>query len=359
MIEFLDVKHNFNSKKILNNFSLNIKSNKVTSLLGPSGSGKTTILRLAAGLEKIQSGTLLINNKNDNLIKLNNKGSNNYLSYVFQDGALFPHLKVKENIFYGTINNNDVFNKKIWNLIEEFNIDNIMNMYPHQLSGGQKQLIGLVRGLSSNPKIILLDEPFSNLDTRLRDKVRDLVLHILKDFNITSVMVTHDADEAMFMSDFIAILNEGKIQQYGTPLDLYTRPKNKFVAEFFGEINILEGIKKNNKLITPLGNFPIDKNYVINKYFLVVRSEGIKLFSKAEKENIILNKNDINLVKSPNKGKIIESKFLGGSTIVHLALKGLRNNEHLHVKIPGINYFENGQMVNMYTDINYSYIFKS
>ena len=359
MIEFINVSHFFKNKQILNNFSLNIKSNKVTSLLGPSGSGKTTILRLASGLENIQSGEILIDNKTNNFMKLKNQNIKNYISYVFQDGALFPHLTIKENIFYSLSVDDTNLKNKIFDMIREFNINPIVNMYPHQASGGQKQLISLIRGLASNPKIIFLDEPFSNLDTRLRDKVRDVVLHILKDFNITSIIVTHDADEAMFMSDYIAILNNGNIQQFGTPLDLYTRPKNKFVAEFFGEINVLEGLKKNNKLLTPLGYFPLKKSFTKANYFLIVRSEGIKLLSLKEKENMMFNKNDINLVKSPNKGKIIESKFLGGSTIVHLALKGMKNYEHIHVRIPGINYFENGQVVNMYTDMNYSYIFEN
>ena len=359
MIEFLNVNHFFKNKKILDNFSLNIKSNKVTSLLGPSGSGKTTILRLASGLERIQSGKIIVDKKNNNLIEFNKQNLKHHSSYVFQDGALFPHLTIKENIFYGLSVDDLNLKNKIFEMISEFNVNLIANMYPHQVSGGQKQLISLIRGLASNPKIIFLDEPFSNLDTRLKDKVRDVVLHVLKDFNITSIIVTHDADEAMFMSDYIAILNNGNIQQFGTPLDLYTRPKSKFVAEFFGEINVLEGFKKKNKLSTPLGYFPLNRSFIKENYFLIVRSEGIKLLSLKEKENMMFNKNDINLVKSPNKGKIIESKFLGGSTIVHLALKGMKNNEHIHVKIPGINYFENGQIVNMYTDMNYSYIFEN
>tara|TARA_A100001234_G_scaffold67245_1_gene59022 strand:- start:1896 stop:2969 length:1074 start_codon:yes stop_codon:yes gene_type:complete len=357
MIKITNVNHFFNEKQILKDFSLTINSNSVTSILGPSGSGKTTLLRLISGLENLQSGNIQIDN-NKNIYSSKNNDAMSNVSFVFQDSALFPHLTVIENIYYGLskLNNNK---NKIDNLINDYDIDKIKYSYPHQLSGGQKQLVALLRGLASNPKIILLDEPFANLDTRLREKLRDKVLHILKDNNITSIIVTHDADEAMFLSDYIAILENGQIQQHGKPVELYTRPKNRFVAEFFGEINVINGRKVNNELHTPLGNFDLNKNNLKENYSLVVRSEGIKIIKSIEDDSIISNKRNNNLVKSPNNGRIIEAKFLGGSTIVHLALNGMKDYEHLHIKIPGINYFENNQIVNLYTDVNYSYIFET
>ena len=356
MIKITNVNHFFNKKQILKDFSLTINSNSVTSILGPSGSGKTTLLRLISGLENLQSGNIQIDN-NKNIYSSKNNDAMSNVSFVFQDSALFPHLTVIENIYYGLskLNNNK---NKIDNLINNYDIDKIKYSYPHQLSGGQKQLVALIRGLASNPKIILLDEPFANLDTRLREKLRDKVLHILKDNRITSIIVTHDADEAMFLSDYIAILENGQIQQHGKPVELYTRPKNRFVAEFFGEINVINGRKVNNELHTPLGNFDLNKNNLKENYSLVVRSEGIKIIKSIEDDSIISNKRNNNLVKSPNNGRIIEAKFLGGSTIVHLALNGMKDYDHLHIKIPGINYFENNQIVNLYTDVNYSYIFE-
>lgn len=357
MIKITNVNHFFNEKQILKDFSLSINSNSVTSILGPSGSGKTTLLRLISGLENLQSGNIQIDN-NKNIYSSKNNDAMSNVSFVFQDSALFPHLTVIENIYYGLskLNNNK---NKIDNLIKDYDIDKIKYSYPHQLSGGQKQLVALLRGLASNPKIILLDEPFANLDTRLREKLRDKVLHILKDNRITSIIVTHDADEAMFLSDYIAILENGQIQQHGKPVELYTRPKNRFVAEFFGEINVINGRKVNNELHTPLGNFDLNKNNLKENYSLVVRSEGIKIIKSIEDDSIISNKRNNNLVKSPNNGRIIEAKFLGGSTIVHLALNGMKDYDHLHIKIPGINYFENNQIVNLYTDVNYSYIFET
>ena len=356
MIKIDNINHFFKDKQILKNFSLNINSNSVTSILGPSGSGKTTLLRLISGLENLQSGNIQIDNNNISGSKINDAMNN--VSFVFQDSALFPHLTVIENIYYGLSKLKDS-KKRIDSLINDYNIEKIKFSYPHQLSGGQKQLVALLRGLASNPKIILLDEPFANLDTRLREKLRDKILHILKDNKITSIIVTHDADEAMFLSDYIAILQNGQIQQHGKPVELYTRPKNRFVAEFFGEINVITGKKINNKLHTPLGNFYLNKNNMKENYSLVVRSEGIKIIKLTEDDRLISYKRNNNFVKSPNNGRIIEAKFLGGSTIVHLALNGMKDYDHLHIKIPGINYFENNQIVNLYTDVNYSYIFET
>jgi len=356
MIKINNVNHFFKEKQILKNFSLNINSNSVTSILGPSGSGKTTLLRLISGLENLQSGNIQIYNNDISTLKINNQMNN--ISFVFQDSALFPHLTVIENIYYGLSkldNNKD----RIDSLINNYNIDKIKFSYPHQLSGGQKQLVALLRGLASNPNIILLDEPFANLDTRLREKLRDKVLHILKDNKITSIIVTHDADEAMFLSDYIVILENGEIQQHGKPVEMYTRPKNRFVAEFFGEINVISGKKINNKLHTPLGDFCLNNSNIQENYSLVVRSEGIKIIKSTEDDNLIPYKKSKNLIKSPNNGKIIEAKFLGGSTIVHLALNSMEDYDHLHIKIPGINYFEKNQIVNLYTDVNYSYIFET
>ena len=357
MIKIKNVNHFFDEKQVLKDFSLNINSNSVTSILGPSGSGKTTLLRLISGLEKLQSGNIKIDNNNNNSSSKINYSKND-VSFIFQDSALFPHLTVIENIYYG-LSQLENSKDRIDSLINDYDINKIRYSYPHQLSGGQKQLVALLRGLASNPKIILLDEPFANLDTRLREKLRDKVLHILKDNNITSIIVTHDADEAMFLSDYIAILEDGQIQQHGKPVELYTRPKNRFVAEFFGEINVITGKKINNKLNTPLGDFDLNNSNIQENYSLVVRSEGIKIIKSTEDDSLIPYKKYNNLVKSPNNGRIIEAKFLGGSTIVHLALNGMEDFDHLHIKIPGINYFEKNQIVNLYTDVNYSYIFET
>ncbi len=241
-------------------------------------------------------------------------------------------------------------------LLEKNNFLKYKPRYPHELSGGQKQLVALFRAIASEPKLILMDEPFSNLDTRLREQVRDEILHILKDNKITTLLVTHDADEAMFMSDYIAILKNGTLEQFGTPLDLYRKPKSKFVTEFFGEINVFEGFIKKGQLHTVLGQFDCKDFENEKNIILVVRNDGFVILNVNDVEKFLFGKNDKNIVKCPNMGKVVESKFLGGSTIIHLSI--LDNRHHLHIKIPGINYFKNNQLVNIFTNTNYSYIFK-
>ncbi len=356
MLQFVNVSHAYNKSKVIVDFSLNLIPNKVTSLLGSSGSGKTTILRLASGLEKIQDGKIIydknIISKNSKMLKPEYRN----IGYVFQDCALFPHLNIEENIFYGLKKENVKLIKKVNLLLEKNNFLRYKSRYPHELSGGQKQLVALFRAIASDPKLILMDEPFSNLDTRLREQVRDEILHILKDNEITTLLVTHDAEEAMFMSDFIAILKDGSLEQFGTPLDLYRKPNSKFVTEFFGEINIFKGSLKNQKLDTVLGQFNCSEFKNEKNMILVVRNEGFVILNDNEEDNNLFGKNDKNIVKCPNIGKVVESKFLGGSTIIHLSL--LDDQYHLHIKIPGINYFKNNQLVNIFTNTNYSYIFK-
>ena len=360
MLEFINVTHKYEKNNVIDNFSMKIESNSVTSLLGSSGSGKTTLLRLATGLEKIQHGKIIFNGSIDfnNNYNLNTESRN--IGYVFQDCALFPHLNVEENIFYGLTTDNKKILDKINILLKNNNFLHYKKRYPHELSGGQKQLVAVFRALASDPKLIIMDEPFSNLDTRLKEELRDQILHIIKENQVTTLLVTHDADEAMFMSDKIGILNNGKLEQFGTPAEIYTAPKSRFVANFFGDINVFDGHFENGKVKTILGEFKHNKNNTQKNYLLIVRSEGLKLLSINDKySNNLFEIDNKNVVKCPNMGKIVESKFLGANTIVHLSLTDEKEKYHLHVKIPGINFFKANEMVNIFTDLNYTYIFNT
>ena len=360
MLEFKNICHKYEKYNVIDDFSMKIESNSVTSLLGSSGSGKTTLLRLASGLEKLQKGEVIFNgsiNSKDSAF-LNTEYRN--IGYVFQDCALFPHLDVEQNIFYGLHREDKKTLDKIFALLKKNNFLHYKNRYPHELSGGQRQLVAVFRALASGPKLILMDEPFSNLDTKLKEELRDQILHILKENKVTTLLVTHDADEAMFMSDKIGILNNGKLEQFGTPVEIYNRPKSKFVAKFFGEINVFDGHIKSGKVKTILGEFNYKNIDSQKDYFLIVRSEGLKLSNVDNKNsNNLFGINKKNVVKCPNMGRIVESKFLGANTIVHLSLIDNRESYHLHVKIPGMNYFKNNQMVNIFTDLDYTYIFNN
>ena len=357
MLEFLNVSHKYDNKTILNNFSMKLELGEVVSLLGPSGCGKTTLLKLASGIEKLQNGEIILNNDIISSYNFHLNSDKRQIGYVFQDCALFPHLTVKENIFFG-IKKNEMLSRsqKIQILMDEIDISNLDNSYPHELSGGQQQQVALVRAMASDPKIILLDEPYSNLDSRLKEKIRDQMLHILREYEISALLVTHDPEEAMFMSDKIGVLNNGCIEQFGSPIDLYLRPKSAFVAEFFGEINVLEGIVQDGSVKTVLGTFKCSKKFNNKKVKIVIRDEAIKLFS-ANKINLNI-KDKTNLIKSSYYGYVMETRLLAGSSLVHLSLKVDELNFHIHARIPGLNFFKVDEKVVVETDPTQIFIFE-
>ena len=357
MLEFLNISHKYDKKMILNDFSMKLEAGEVVSLLGPSGCGKTTLLKLASGIEKLQNGEIKLNDEIVSSFNFHLNSDKRQIGYVFQDCALFPHLTVMENIFFGIKKNHIAkSSKKIQNLMDQINISNLTNNYPHELSGGQQQQVALVRAMASDPKIIFLDEPYSNLDSRLKEKIRDQMLHILREHKISALLVTHDPEEAMFMSDKIGVLNNGSIEQFGSPIDLYLRPKSAFIAEFFGEINILEGIVKEGSVSTVLGTFNCSQRFNNKKVKIVVRNEAIKLFS-ANKINLN-SKYKTNLIKSSYYGFVMEARLLAGSSLVHLSLKVDESNFHIHAKIPGLNFFKVDEKVIVETDPTQIFIFE-
>ena len=357
MLEFLNISHKYDKKMILNDFSMKLQSGEVVSLLGPSGSGKTTLLKLASGIEKLQKGQIKLNDEIVSSINFHLNSDKRQIGYVFQDCALFPHLTVMDNIFFGIKKNNiEKILQKIQKLMDEIDISNLANSYPHELSGGQQQQVALIRAMAADPKIIFLDEPYSNLDARLKEKIRDQMLHILREHKISALLVTHDPEEAMFMSDKIGVLNNGSIEQFGSPIDLYLRPKSAFIAEFFGEINILEGIVREGYVKTVLGTFNCSQRLNNKKVKIVIRDEAIKLFSATK---INLNSKDkTNFIKSSYYGYVMEARLLAGSSIVHLSLKVDEINFHIHARIPGLNFFKVNEKVIVKTDPTQIFVFE-
>ncbi|MDB3916735.1 ATP-binding cassette domain-containing protein [Alphaproteobacteria bacterium] len=320
MLDFLNIHFEYNNRIILNDFSMRLQVGEVVSLLGPSGCGKTTLLKLASGIEKIQKGEIKLNNQTISSRDTHLSPDKRGIGYVFQDCALFPHLTISQNIFFGMDKKEEQLQtKKIQQLMDEVNLSNFSDKYPHELSGGQQQQVALIRAMASDPQIILLDEPYSNLDSRLKEKIRDQMLHILRENNISALLVTHDPEEAMFMSDKIGVLNNGFIEQFGSPIDLYLRPKSAFIAEFFGEINVFGGIVEEGLVNTVLGTFSCPKKFNKSKVKIVIRNEAIMLYS--DKKNISKNTNKNKYIISPYIGCVMEARLLAGSTLVHLSIK--------------------------------------
>lgn len=223
----------------LNNVSLNIQDNEFFTLLGPSGCGKTTLLRTIAGFEDVTSGSILLQGKDIAGLPPNERPVNT----VFQQYALFPHMNVTENVMFGLqrlgISNKEI-NQRTSEVLELVQLTEFTKRLPSQLSGGQQQRVALARALAPRPKVLLLDEPLSALDLKLRQAVRLELQQIQHETGITFIFVTHDQEEALTMSDRIAVIAGGKLQQVGSPQEIYESPENKFVADFIGETNLIE-----------------------------------------------------------------------------------------------------------------------
>ena len=249
-IENLTYSYKNKEKPAVLNFSLQVEKGSFTTLLGPSGCGKTTLLRCVSGFLNPTEGSIYINGVNQNDVEPNKRK----IGMVFQDYALFPHLSVEANIMYGLkVNNTYVdsngkikkyskrqLQEKVHGVTEILDLQDYLSRYPHELSGGQQQRVALARAIVLNPEVLLMDEPLSSLDTKLREKVRDELKEIQHKLGITTIYVTHDQEEALSLSDTIAIFNNGTLQQIGSPRDVYYKPANAFVADFVGRANFLQ-----------------------------------------------------------------------------------------------------------------------
>ena len=286
----------FGSVTALNNISLEIKNNEMFALLGPSGCGKTTLLRIIAGFEYPDSGEVLINDSD--LISIPTRVRP--VNLMFQSYALFPHMDVYSNISYGLTNMN-LTKSEIENqtneIIEKIGLKEHVKKRPNQLSGGQQQRVALARAIARKPKLLLLDEPLSALDKKIRQEMQTELKRIQHEVGITFIIVTHDQEEAISLANRIAVFDKGEIKQISTPQELYENPQNEFVADFIGEGNILTAEVTSSGVNHPsLGNLKNTTNKVSgNKIKILIRPENI------------------NLEKSPSGTGVIQDVVFAGS----------------------------------------------
>lgn len=250
-IEITNVNKTFNSFKALDNINLKINTGELVALLGPSGSGKTTLLRIIAGLEYSDKGSIIFDGE-DNTGK---STQDRKVGFVFQHYALFKHMTVFENIAFGLKvrpsklrPKKETINEKVHELLSLVRMEELAKRYPAQLSGGQRQRIALARALAVEPKVLLLDEPFGALDAKVRKDLRRWLRKLHDEYPITSVFVTHDQEEALDVADKIVILNQGRIEQIGSPEEVYDNPVNPFVYNFLGNVNLFHGRVHNGKV---------------------------------------------------------------------------------------------------------------
>lgn len=281
-IELKNISKTFESKKVLKDINLVVNEGEMVSLLGPSGCGKTTTLKIIAGLFSPDCGELFFNKKSILDIPVEKRGA----VIVFQDYLLFPHMTVEENIAFGLKMAKVKKNKRDARVREMTQLVKLVGhekKYPGELSGGQKQRVAIARALAIEPKVLLLDEPFSNLDTRLRESMRNFVCNLQKKLGITTILVTHDKEEALMTSDKIAVMLGGEIKQFGSPTEIYENPNSRIVADFFGEKNYLKGQIRNGMFECNVGRFKTS----FNKYSMaeaMIRPEEIEI-SEVQKNN--------------------------------------------------------------------------
>ncbi|MBX7489989.1 sulfate/molybdate ABC transporter ATP-binding protein [Helicobacter turcicus] len=251
-IKIENIIKNFGSFVALDSINLDIKEGKLTALLGPSGSGKTTLLRIIAGLENADEGKISFFGKDITNAHAKDRG----IGFVFQHYALFKHMNVFDNIAFGlrvrpknVRPSKEEIKKKVNTLLSMIQLEFLANRMPHELSGGQKQRVALARALAIEPKVLLLDEPFGALDAKVRQDLRRWLRRLHDEISITSVFVTHDQEEALEVSDEIVIMQNGKIEQVGTPESVYENPANPFVYSFLGNVNLFSGRVGENGLV--------------------------------------------------------------------------------------------------------------
>lgn len=288
LIELQHIDKSYGDTEVLNNFNLYVRENEFLTLLGPSGCGKTTTLRLIGGFEQPSKGQILFDGKDITELPPHKR----LLNTVFQRYALFPHLNVEENISFGLklkkMSKKQIADK-VANALKMVGLKGYEKRGIDQLSGGQQQRVAIARAIVNEPKVLLLDEPLGALDLKMRQEMQHELKRMQQQLGITFIYVTHDQEEALTMSDTIVVMNNGEIQQVGTPEDIYNEPKNAFVADFIGESNIIDGHMLQDRELQCLGEFwhCVDEGFETNELVdVVIRPEDVELTND---ERSILN----------------------------------------------------------------------
>jgi iron(III) transport system ATP-binding protein len=340
-----DVRHRYGVREVLRGVSLEVAAGEIVCLLGPSGDGKTTLLRLVAGLERLQQGEISLGGK---VLagpggEVPPEGRN--IGFVFQDYALFPHLTVEDNVAFGLrkVPRGD----RAWRVAEALarvGLEAYASAWPHQLSGGQQQRVALARALAPRPDALLLDEAFASLDARLREQVRDDTLHVLQQAGIPALIVTHDAEEAMFMADRIALMREGRVVQLGTPEELYLHPATPFVATFLGEVNRLPARIRGGEAESVIGRAPSRGLPEGSAAELLLRPEGLRVLPEGS--------------AGTTRAEVEACRLLGATTLVHMAVPdGEGGVLHLHALLPPGAALARGEVVGVALDPSRAFAF--
>ena len=318
LVQLERIRKSFDGKDVISDLNLTINDGEFLTLLGPSGCGKTTVLRLIAGLESVDNGHIHLENQDITQVPAEDR----HVNTVFQSYALFPHMSVWDNVAFGLKMQRrpkTEISQRVAEVLRRVHLDALADRMPRQLSGGQQQRVAIARAIINNPLVLLLDEPFSALDFKLRKQMQLEIKHLQRQLGITFVFVTHDQEEAFAMSDRVVVMNEGEVRQIGTSQQIYEEPENLFVARFVGEINVLEGV------ITGLGGdgfYTADVEGV--EYPLHTRRE----YELGEEVKVLLRPEDLKVYLEQEKaleppfflGRIDETVYKGATVDILLTL---------------------------------------
>ncbi len=318
-----DLHKSFGAHSVLTGLDLEVPAGSLTAILGPSGSGKTTLLRLLAGFEIPDRGTVRIGENMVDGDGAHVHPEHRKIGYVPQEGGLFPHLTVAANVAFGLPR--PARRGGASHLLEMVGLGALERRYPHQLSGGQQQRVALARALAIKPEIVLLDEPFASLDAHLRASVREEVVKVLRASATTTLLVTHDQDEALSLADLVAVLRDGRIAQCATPQDLYARPVDDELARFVGDANLISGVLEGTLVDTPLGKLPAqwrgEPLTTPCPVTILIRPEQIDLHPTGDGGSL--------------SGQIVHSGYHGHDAVLHVRLDRDHGEQSLIVRTPG------------------------
>ena len=343
------VSHAYGPLLAVDSVDLSVRPGEIVCLVGPSACGKSTLLRVAAGLEDLQRGIVRIDGKVVAEPRRSMPPEKRGVGLVFQDYALFPHLTVIDNVRFGLTGvSGEVQRRRAMASLEQVGMAAAADAYPHMLSGGQQQRVALARAMAPAPRVLLLDEPFSGLDARLRAQVRDETLHVLKENGAATMIVTHDPEEAMFLADRIVLMRGGRVVQTGNPFNLYCQPASAFAATFFGEVNRLTGVVSGGSVATPFGPLPAPNLVDGTLAAILIRPEGLLLRPAG----------DGDAGEGQVIGRVEAARLLGRSSLSHLSVDiGDEAPGHMHARMPGQFLPEEQSYVSIALDTGQAFVF--
>jgi iron(III) transport system ATP-binding protein len=330
----------YGNTTVIRNISFEIRQGEILALLGPSGSGKTTILRLIAGFEQLDQGEIYIQQKLTAGPNVSIAPERRSVGMMFQDYALFPHMTVAKNVVYGLKGMERRRREKVLaGMLSLVGMEGYGDRYPHQLSGGEQQRIALARALAPCPAALLLDEPFSNLDADMRSRMRLEVLSILQRANTTTIIVTHDQEEAFTLADRVGVLREGRLEQLDTPENIYHKPRTPFVARFVGQADFLRAVARDDRVETELGHFSVEEPIPDLRFRVMIRPDDIGFTPDDQGDALIIGR-----------------EFLGSENLYSIRLG---SGQMVRSSQPSMAIYHIGQKVSVTANLDHVVVFPS